>query len=1026
MRKRNRGWRAAVAAALIISLIGSVMPWVAAAKPNDTDAHWASQTMEKWAENGLLSGYADGSYQPDQSVTRAEFIALANRAYKLEARSPVVFKDVSAGKWYAPEFGKAVAAGYISGYEDGTARPAKQVTRQEAALMLFKLAKLDLEPAGGSGTGFTDDALLAGWGRTAVAAVSARNWLSGYPDGSFKPDRAMTRAEAVVVLDRALSDVNSGEVPEPEDKVYKEAGTYGPSEGVEEVAGNVVISAAGVKLRNMVITGNLTLDQGIGEGDVHLENVTVQGTTTVHGGGANSVYLNDSTFHLIIVSKLTGQVRLVLEGNTIVDAMQVLSRLILVLSGSSSIGTMEVRAVLAVTGQGLITEALLYVTGSTFERKPGKLTPKYPAEPDPAPNAPYPGGGGISVPDPAPVITGVQDGQTYWSYVTPASTGAITSAVLEKDGIAVASYAYGDLIKESGDYVLTLGTAGGSRSTVRFKLRSDVKLTALQEEIIYRDHKLTFPVHLSNNGADYDQAVNSLKISISGLAADARTLSADYETSDGRSISGLLLERDGEAFSTASFQQASFKIIKGQDLTVIYTMDLGPSLQERSIQLESWVGSADNVSQQQAIARLQALHFTAEADPAAPVTDLSVTAKTGTTVDMSFTQPSGAENVFLELSEDNGGSWRAAATSEQLTALSASAQVIGLEQGTSYHLRLRVAGGWHAGVSNTVAVTTNEPDPVVTGVQDGQTYPSYVTPQSAEGKTIIAAILVKDGVEDEYYELGNTLTESGSYELTVTEDNLAMTTIRFALVPLTQLTVINDDQYRVNYVISEHRLSIPVHVANTGADFADAVNGVKLTAPGLDGDVDSLRVLYGDAGSSPYAFFYLYREEDTDDFFGTFPPSPYTLDSGWDQNVNYSVELPPSWSERMIHVEAWVASVQNPSQAAAIAQIETVNFLVEADQPALINDLAVMDITDTTIMVLYSSPHLATEMSIEISEDGGETWQSADTQSPLTVDSNYARVVGLSAGTAYRIRLNVADGINAGPSNEVTATTLPS
>ncbi|MBW7459457.1 hypothetical protein K0U00_35915, partial [Paenibacillus sepulcri] len=363
--------------------------------------------------------------------------------------------------------------------------------------------------------------------------------------------------------------------------------------------------------------------------------------------------------------------------------------------------------------------------------------------------------------------------------------------------------------------------------------------------------------------------------------------------------------------------------------------------------------------------------------------------------------------------------------------------------GTDYLLRLIVTGGLHAGESNRVAVTTNsaeqpggggdepepepepEPDPVIVGVLDGQIYASYVTPERAEGRTIVSAALVKDGEEDEFYELGDEIRESGSYELTVTDDSQSRTTIRFTLVPDAQLTVINDEQYQVAYNTRDHMLSIPVHVVNAGADYAGAVNGVKLNAPGLAKDVDMLTVEYGNSGSGPYAYFYLYREPGTDHFSGTFPPYPYTLTGGWDENVTYSVQLLPSLTDRTIRVDAWVAFEQDSSQEHAIASIQTVNLIAEADPLAPISDLEVLYTSDTTTYASYTMPLLATEVNLEISEDDGETWQNAQTDSPVTPDASFVQVLGLNPGTAYRLRLSVADGVNAGQSNEVIFTTEP-
>lgn len=97
--------------------------------------------------------------------------------------------------------------------------------------------------------------------------------------------------------------------------VYDKAGTY--SDGT--IKGNVTISAANVNLNNMVIEGNLIIEQSVGDGEVYFNNVEVKGTTHVLGGGKNSVYFEDSILATVIVNKNTGAVRVVVKGETLVQ-----------------------------------------------------------------------------------------------------------------------------------------------------------------------------------------------------------------------------------------------------------------------------------------------------------------------------------------------------------------------------------------------------------------------------------------------------------------------------------------------------------------------------------------------------------------------------------------------------------------------------------------------------------------------------------------------------------------------------------
>ncbi|PIC63503.1 hypothetical protein CSV79_11530 [Sporosarcina sp. P13] len=99
-------------------------------------------------------------------------------------------------------------------------------------------------------------------------------------------------------------------------------GTYGPATGTQVIAGDFTVSSPGVNLQNMVIEGNLILGPAVGEGDVHLNGVTVQGTTIINGGGENSIYFTDSVLATVIVNKNNGAVRIVAQGSTQVFEVQ--------------------------------------------------------------------------------------------------------------------------------------------------------------------------------------------------------------------------------------------------------------------------------------------------------------------------------------------------------------------------------------------------------------------------------------------------------------------------------------------------------------------------------------------------------------------------------------------------------------------------------------------------------------------------------------------------------------------------------
>ncbi len=178
---------------------------------SDTEKHWAVKEINNWASKGLVSGYSGGTFRPNQRVSRAEFVAMANRAFNIKSSNASVnFADVSPKEWFYNDIVSANAAGYIGGYSDGTFRPNRTITRLEAACVIARLLNLKPDPEGVAT--FKDSTRVAAWARGNIGAVVDSGLMRGFPDGSFRPDKSITRAEAVVSLSRALQ--NRGTVPD--------------------------------------------------------------------------------------------------------------------------------------------------------------------------------------------------------------------------------------------------------------------------------------------------------------------------------------------------------------------------------------------------------------------------------------------------------------------------------------------------------------------------------------------------------------------------------------------------------------------------------------------------------------------------------------------------------------------------------------------------------------------------------------------------------------------------------------------
>jgi len=387
-KESSRLWRVCTMLALIIILMmTSVSPAIygAAAKtdtgasassggnptalPHDLTGHWAKQQLTDWLNNGWIQGFPDGGLQPDRTLTRGELAALVNRAFGFEDMndSELQFSDLTSTNWAYKEVGIAIHAGYLQGYGDGKIGGGQIVTRQEIAVIMARLLGLNsLEYESASYT-FTDAANVAKWSQAALNAVTAKGWMKGYADGSFKPAAPITRAELIVALDRVLSEGNIS---------FDKAGTSGPAMGMRNVNGDVTVTASGITLRNMIISGNLIVGEEVGEGKVQFINVTVKGTTIIRGGGPDGVHFQHANLNILRNEDVSGSVRIVLTGKTKVQEIIVPEGFgagsILVLDQDATLAVLFLNEVIKVLGQGKLQKVVYGKKGkgTTFERKP--------------------------------------------------------------------------------------------------------------------------------------------------------------------------------------------------------------------------------------------------------------------------------------------------------------------------------------------------------------------------------------------------------------------------------------------------------------------------------------------------------------------------------------------------------------------------------------------------------------------------------------------------------------------------------
>ncbi|GIP30809.1 Ig-like domain-containing protein [Paenibacillus sp. J2TS4] len=170
----------------------------------DIAGHWAKSNIKRAAAKGIVSGYPDGTFRPNHPVTRAEFTVMLFGALQLEEEgSTLTFTDQDQiGIWAKQTVAKAVKAGIVSGYGDGSFRPNAQITRAEMAVMIARALKLPLNA--NTVAGFTDDESIPQWAKGAVEAIRGIGIVDGRGGNRFVPNEKATRAEAAVILLRMI------------------------------------------------------------------------------------------------------------------------------------------------------------------------------------------------------------------------------------------------------------------------------------------------------------------------------------------------------------------------------------------------------------------------------------------------------------------------------------------------------------------------------------------------------------------------------------------------------------------------------------------------------------------------------------------------------------------------------------------------------------------------------------------------------------------------------------------------------
>jgi len=310
MRIGKRLFSVLIAMAMIVGMLPAAaaaedgnVPSVTAAQFTDMPNDWSTPALNNAVANGLLSG-SGGKIMPYDNLTRAQMAIVIARAFGASVKGDISgFSDVKSSDWFADGFARAYQMGVING-SGGKMNPNSAITRQEVFVILARAFKL--QPSDTVDKTFSDVHSISSWAAGEVYALVNAGYVQG-SGGKLNPLGLITRAQFAQIFDNIVKQYIS------------QAGVV-----TEVAAGNVMVNVPGVTLKDLKVSGDLIIGDGVGDGEVILDGVEVAGRMVVRGGGENSIIIKGSSnVSNVIVSRVDGKVSVKVEGDANVEVIYI-------------------------------------------------------------------------------------------------------------------------------------------------------------------------------------------------------------------------------------------------------------------------------------------------------------------------------------------------------------------------------------------------------------------------------------------------------------------------------------------------------------------------------------------------------------------------------------------------------------------------------------------------------------------------------------------------------------------------------
>ena len=227
---------------------------------SDTGKHWAKKNIDKWSNLGVIQGYA-GKFNPNANIRRGDMALIVSR---ITGEDPVKLD-----------------------------REKEYMTRQDAAVLIGQ--SFGINPSASSNTAFSDAAGISAEARPYMYSLANKGYMKGY-NGKINPTGLITRAEAVTMFGNMVETIVN----------------YGTC--TKNVKGNLLINGPDTVLKGITVDGDVYITDGVGDGEVTLDETRVTGNIYVRGGGVNSIKLKEGTqVGNVYLKRTTGALRLVSE-----------------------------------------------------------------------------------------------------------------------------------------------------------------------------------------------------------------------------------------------------------------------------------------------------------------------------------------------------------------------------------------------------------------------------------------------------------------------------------------------------------------------------------------------------------------------------------------------------------------------------------------------------------------------------------------------------------------------------------------